>query len=202
MAKIGRPGLPSEKRQQVWDMWKAGRSIGEISRSVGSPPESIFSILLPYGGIYQRPQKRRPGTLTFAEREEVSRGLAAGLSYRAIGERLGRAASTISREVARNKGRAKYRAVDADDRAWRRVRRPQRCKLAKNPVLRGYVAARLRQDWLAQSCRVRRPSVNTIPSNKCPRDVRALVPQMSRDVPRCPEMSSLSTWSGIRVARL
>jgi hypothetical protein len=49
MAKIGRPGLPSQKRHQVWDMWKAGRSISEISRMVGSPPGSIFSILLPYG---------------------------------------------------------------------------------------------------------------------------------------------------------
>jgi IS30 family transposase len=72
------------------------------------------------------------------------------LSYRAIGERPGRPASTISREVARNKGRSKCRAVDADDRAWRRARRPQTCKLAKNPALRGYVADRLRQDWSPQ----------------------------------------------------
>lgn len=127
-------------------MWKAGSSISEISRTVGSAPGSIFSILLPYGGIYQRPQRRRPGCLNLIEREEISRGLAAGLSYRPIGERLGRAASTISREVARNKGRRKYRAVDADDRAWRRARRPQTCKLAKNRLLRDYVADRLEQD--------------------------------------------------------
>jgi IS30 family transposase len=147
MAKIGRPGLPSERRQLVWEMWKAGSSISEISRTVGSPPGSVFSILLPYGGIYQPPQRRRPGCLTLAEREEISRGLAARQSYRQIARRLGRSASTISREVVRNKGRARYRAVDADDRAWRRARRPQRCKLAKNPVLRGYVAARLQEDW-------------------------------------------------------
>jgi transposase len=78
-------GLPSQKRQQVWEMWKAGRSISEISRTVGSPPGSIFSILLPYGGIYQPPQRRRAGCLSLAEREEISRGLAAGLSYRVIG---------------------------------------------------------------------------------------------------------------------
>lgn len=147
MAKIGRPGLPSPKRQLVWEMWKEGNSISEISRTVGSPPGSIFSILLPYGGIYQPPQKRRPGCLSLAEREEISRGVAAGLSYRAIAASLGRSPSTISREVARNKGRSRYRAADADDRAYRRARRGQRCKLAKNPALRNYVAARLGEDW-------------------------------------------------------
>ena len=128
-------------------MWKEGNSISEISRTVGSPPGSIFSILLPYGGIYQPPQKRRPGCLSLAEREEISRGVAAGLSYRAIAASLGRSPSTISREVARNKGRRRYRAADADDRAYRRARRRQRCKLAKNPALRNYVAARLGEDW-------------------------------------------------------
>lgn len=147
MAKIGRPGLPSEQRQQVWERWKAGDSISDISRLVGSPPGSIFSILLPYGGIYQAPQRRRGGCLTLADREEISRGLAADESLRAIGRRLDRSASTISREVKANKGRLRYRAVDADDRAWRRAKRPKKCKLAKHPVPRGYVAGRLREDW-------------------------------------------------------
>lgn len=147
MAKIGRPGLPSQKRQQVWEMWRAGSSLSEISRTVGSPPGSIYSILLPYGGFYQPPQQRRPDTLSVKEREEISRGLARGESLRLIARRLGRAASTISREVARNKGVRRYRAVDADDRAWRRARRPKPCKLALNPVLREYVAARLLEDW-------------------------------------------------------
>lgn len=147
MVKIGWPGLPPGERQRVWDMWKAGSSISEISRSVGSPPGSVFSILRPKGGIYQPPQQRRPGTLTLGEREEISRGLAAGASYRQISRQIGKAASTISREVVQNKGRNHYRAIDADDRAWRDARRPQRPKPAKNPVLRGYVAARLREDW-------------------------------------------------------
>jgi IS30 family transposase len=147
MAKIGRPGLPSDTRQQVWERWKAGDSISEISRRVGSPPGSIFSILLPHGGIYQAPQRRRRGCLTLPDREEISRGLAAGESFGCIGRRLGRPTSTISREVAANKGRRRYRAVDADDRAWRRAKRPKKCKLATHPVLRGYVAARLREDW-------------------------------------------------------
>lgn len=130
MAKIGRPGLPDAERQRVWDLWKTGYGYSEISAQVGSPPGSIFSILLPKGGIYQPQAKRRKGTLTRAEREEISRGISAGQSLRAIGRRLGRPASTISREVARNKGRANYRAVDADDRSWRRASRPQVCKLA------------------------------------------------------------------------
>ena len=147
MAKIGRPGLPSEKRQLVWEMWRAGGSLSEIARTVGSPPGSIFSILLPYGGFYQRPQRRRPGTLTLQEREEISRGIAAGKSFRSIARKLGRSPSTITREVAKNKGVRRYRAVDADDRAWRRARRPKPCKLALDPALRDYVAARLREDW-------------------------------------------------------
>jgi len=147
MAKIGRPGLPSEKRQQVWEMWRAGSSLSEISRTLGSPPGSIYSILLPYGGFYQPAQRRRPGTLSVAEREEISRGLARGESFRAIARRLGRAPSTISREVTKNKGVRRYRAVDADDRAWRRARRPKPCKLVLHPALRDYVAARLWEDW-------------------------------------------------------
>jgi IS30 family transposase len=147
VAKIGRPGLPSDRRQQVWEMWKEGSSISEIAVEVGSLPGSIFSILLPYGGIYQPPQRRRPGTLTLAEREEISRGLAAGESCRAIGRRLGRAPSTITREIARNKGRRRYRAVDADDRTWRRARRPKVCLLAERPELRQVVADKLADDW-------------------------------------------------------
>jgi len=147
MAKIGRPGLPSAKRQQVWEMWKAGDSISVIAQVVGSPAGSIFSILLPFGGIYQAPQRRRPQALSLGDREEISRGVAARDSYRAIGRRLGRPASTISREIARNRGITKYRAVDADDRTWRRAKRPKVCRLAHEPALCAYVADRLREDW-------------------------------------------------------
>jgi len=147
MAKMGRPGLPPERRQEVWERWKSGDSISEISRAVGSPPGSIFSILAPYGGIYQAPQRRRPGALAPADREEISRGLARGESFRAIARRLGRSASTVSREVGRNRGRGRYRALDADDRALRRARRPKPCLLAGRPALREFVAAKLKDDW-------------------------------------------------------
>ena len=147
MVKIGRPGLPSDKRQQVWDMWKAGDFISIIAQVVGSPSGSIFSILLPFGGIYQAPQRRRATALSVTEREEISRGVAADESYRAIGRRLSRPASTISREIARNKGAANYRAVDADDRAWRRAKRPKPCLLAQRPRLCAYVTATRQEDW-------------------------------------------------------
>lgn len=147
MAKIGRPGLPSDKRQQVWELRKQGKSISEIARTIGSPAGSIFSIFLPLGGYYQAPQRRRTTALTLLEREEISRGLAAQESCRAIGRRLGRPASTITREIARNRGGGRYRAVDADDRTWRRARRPKTCHLAAHPALRDYVAARLQDDW-------------------------------------------------------
>ncbi len=126
---------------------KAGESISDISREVGSPPGSIFSILLPYGGIFRAPPRRRHGCLTIEDREEISRGLATGESFRSIGLRLGRPASTISREVGKNKGPKKYRAADAEDRAWRRARRPKQCLLAQRPELRAFVADKLALDW-------------------------------------------------------
>ena len=147
MAKIGRPGLPSDKRQQVWEMWKRGDSISVIALAVGSPSGSIFSILLPFGGIYQAPQRRRSTALSLTEREEISRGLAAAESLRSIRRRLGRAPSTISREITRHRGRQKYRALEADDRAWRRAKRPKPCVLAQRPALCAHVADRLRADW-------------------------------------------------------
>lgn len=88
--------------------------------------------------------------MTLDEREEISRGLAAGDSMRAVAARLGRSASTISREVNRNGGRVKYRAQKADERAWDRARRPKRCLLAANDRLRDVVAKKLGADWSPQ----------------------------------------------------
>src|SRR5699024_5912885 len=81
------------------------------------------------------------------EREEISRGLAVGESYRTIGARLARPASTISREVGRNGGTARYRAAGADERAWGQDRRPKRCLLAQDEWLRLLVAGKLAEDW-------------------------------------------------------
>lgn len=104
MAKIGRPGLPEHERRRVWDLWKAGHSFSHISRSVGVPPGSVFSILKPRGGIYYPVPRPRPTSLTLPDREEISRGIAAGTSIRSIAKELRRSPSTISREVRRNRG--------------------------------------------------------------------------------------------------
>lgn len=147
MARMGRPGMSDEQRRHLWRLWASGAGFSEIARAIGHPPGSIFTVVKQTGGYVPPPRRRRAGTLTSQDREEISRGLARGDSLRQIARSLGRPASTVSREILRNKGRRRYRAVDAEDRAWRRARRPKRCLLATNWVLRAYVAARLREDW-------------------------------------------------------
>ena len=147
MAKLGRPGMSDEDRATLWRLWSQGSSFSEISRVIGYPPGSVYTVVKQTGGYVPPQRKRRDCHLTSTEREEISRGLARGDSIRAIAGQLGRAPSTISREIARNKGRGMYRAVDADDRAWRRARRPQRCLLSRQPALRDYIADRLAADW-------------------------------------------------------
>ena len=95
----------------------------------------VRAYLVRCGGIRPVPRRRSPGRLSLAEREEISRGLAAGLSLRAIAAGLGRAPSTVSREVAAHGGRDRYRAAPADQQAWARARRPQACKLATHPPI-------------------------------------------------------------------
>jgi IS30 family transposase len=102
------------------------------------------------GGIAPALRRRSPRVLSFAEREEVSRGIAAGDSIRAIARGLSRAPSTVSQEISRHGGRERYRAADADLAAWRSARRPKRCLLAKNRKLRQIVAAKLKEDWAPQ----------------------------------------------------
>jgi IS30 family transposase len=81
------------------------------------------------------------------EREEISRGIVAHRSVRAMARELGRPASTVSREIRRHGGRTQYRATQADDRAWQRARRPKVCRLRAQARLRHVVAAKLQADW-------------------------------------------------------
>jgi IS30 family transposase len=85
--------------------------------------------------------------LTLSEREEISRAVAAGHSIRSMAASLGRAPSTISREIRRNGGPASYRASRAEQAAWDRARRPKVCKLVQHPKLAHIVASKLRREW-------------------------------------------------------
>ena len=93
------------------------------------------------------PSATRRGVPLSAGLAMVSRGVAADQSIREIARTLQRPPSTISREIARNGGRAQYRAVPADIHAWRRAERPKPCRLALDLTLRDVIAAKLRLDW-------------------------------------------------------
>jgi IS30 family transposase len=147
MAQIGRPGLSAAQKRELWQRWKAGQSLTDIGRTFGKHSSSIHLIVSSNGGFLPRLRTRRSTSLTLFEREEISRGIAHGRALRAIAASLERAPSTISREVAHSGGPSSYRAASADERAWRRARRPQRCLLARSARLRWAVARKLALDW-------------------------------------------------------
>jgi IS30 family transposase len=140
-------GFTNAQRQELWDRYQRGESLNAIARALGKRSSSIYNHLRPTGGIRPAPRKRSRLALTLVEREEISRGIVAGQSIRETARTLGRAPSTVSREVCRNGGRARYRAVEADKSAWDRGRRPKRCKLALNERLARLVAAKLKMNW-------------------------------------------------------
>lgn len=135
---------------EIWRRLRAGHSAKPTARALGLPTSTLRTYLVRCGGIKPEPRKRAPGRLSLEEREEISRGLAAGQSLRAIAAGLGRSPSTISREVASNGGRSRYRATVADQAAWARSTRPKVCKLATNPVLAGIVSEKLQCRWSPQ----------------------------------------------------
>jgi IS30 family transposase len=147
VARLGRPGMSDEMKEDLWRRWRAGESISVISRGISKPPGSVFTVLKHHGGIAPEPRKPRLGSLTMVEREEISRGLHVDESYRLIAARLGRAVSTVSREVDRNGGRNAYRATAAEERALDQARRPKLCLLARTPTLREKVVTLLREEW-------------------------------------------------------
>jgi IS30 family transposase len=131
----------------MWDRWERGESLHSIAQHFGRSHSSIQGILSRTGGIRPPQRKRSSRSLTLVEREEISRGIASGRSLRSIALRLGRAPSTISRELNRNGGIGQYRAHTAEKAAWDRALRPKHCKLALNRPLARTVARLLRQRW-------------------------------------------------------
>lgn len=139
-----------EQKSQMWDRWQKGESLHAIARLFDRNHGSIAGILSRAGGIRPRPRIRSRLSLTLSEREDVSRGLSAGLSMRAIATQLGRSPSTVSREIARNGGYDDYRASLAEQAAWDRAQRPKRCKLACSKPLSRVVAKKLQSQWSPQ----------------------------------------------------
>lgn len=145
--KYVRVGFTAAQSSELWDRWRKGEGLTSIGRALGKPSSCIFNHLRPTGGICPAGRKRSRLALTLAEREEISRGIAIGQSLRSMAGCLGRSPSTISREIKRNGGPARYRAAGADKRAWAMARRPKACKLARHPRLCRAVARKLERDW-------------------------------------------------------
>src|SRR6202035_4713399 len=143
MIERKRTRLSLTEKNEIWGRWKAGQSMHEIGRAYGRPHPPIRKLLLPCGGIAPAARRRSRLSLTLAEREDISRGIASDSSIREIARLLKRSASTVSREVARHGGRPAYRAHDADRRAWVSALRPKRCLLVGNRRLRDVVASKL-----------------------------------------------------------
>jgi IS30 family transposase len=131
----------------MWDRWQEGDSLREIARLFDRRHSSVRGIFERCGGIRPPTRRRSARSLSLVEREEISRGIVAGRSLRAIALRLSRAPSTVSRELKRNGGRHGYRASQADEAAWDRARRPKICKLASHRALARLVAGRLKLQW-------------------------------------------------------
>ena len=148
MVKSGRPGLSREVEAGFWDGVRAGLRVEDAAVAAGVSTTQAGRLFGRAGGV----KANGPGLvsgryLSVAEREEIAVGLAAGLPVRQIAVGLGRAPSTVSREIRRNGMRGRYRALAAQVRAEERALRPKAAKLAVNAELRGWVAGKLELDW-------------------------------------------------------
>src|ERR1700758_4597083 len=136
------------QKAELWERWKNGQSAAAISRALERKNKTgVERIVVLHGGIGPAPRRRALAALRFEEREEISRGIAVGRSIRQIAQGLGRAPSTVSREIRRNGGSQAYRANWADRRARERALRPKPCRLALCSELRWRVAQKLALQW-------------------------------------------------------
>jgi IS30 family transposase len=137
-----------KQRAELWKRWRSGQCVADIARALERRNKSgVYRILALNGGIAPTPRRRARVALRGEEREEISRGIAAGRSMRHIAQGLGRSPSTISREIKRNGGCSAYRASEAETRAWERALRPKPCRLARHAELRWRVAQKLALQW-------------------------------------------------------
>ena len=139
-----------EDKETIWEMRAAGVPVKRIARHLGRRNSSLRKFIADAGGRRPIPRQRSELRLSLEEREEISRGLAAGLSLRVIAEGLGRSASTVCRDVNANGGRTRYRALQAERGAQRRALRPKPAKLAQCRRLRRIVERKLEERWSPQ----------------------------------------------------
>ena len=147
MVHRGRPGLSAVQKADLWQRGKQGQSLSEIGCALGKHAGSIHGVVSSNGGFVPAVRRRSRRALTLAEREEISRGLAADRSIRHMAAMLARAPSTISREIIRGGGAQTYRAAEADAQAGARTRRPKPCRLATSLLLQQIVASKLALEW-------------------------------------------------------
>lgn len=147
MNELSKRNFTDEQQNIIWNLWSQGKSLSEIGRQVNKHAGSIFCFMQRFGGIRPVKRIRSSKSLTSIEREEISRGLSSGLSIRMIAKHLNRSPSTISREINRNGGVGKYRAIKADRQAWIKAKRPKKCKLQSNINLANIVAKKLALKW-------------------------------------------------------
>jgi len=139
-----------QDKEQIWSLWRAGTSISDIARATQRKPGTIHTFLSDRGGIQPRSSSPSSHRLSASERETISRGLAAKHSFRAIARELGRAPSTVSREVNRNGGRVRYRALGAQRAAQKARKRPKPLLLERKDKRRALVESKLALDWSPQ----------------------------------------------------
>ncbi len=142
--------LTVAEKERLAELVAANTPLGEICEVIG---RDRWTTRRNINYLARRPapeRTRSPLRLSLAEREEISRGVAAGESLRSIARRLGRSPSTVSREVAGNGGARRYRAVVADRAALKRARRPKSAKLAVQSELCALVESKLELRWSPQ----------------------------------------------------
>jgi IS30 family transposase len=140
-----------EQKAELWERWKNGQSAAAISRALERRNKTgVERIVVFHGGIVPAPRRRALAALRLEEREDIFRGIAVGRSIRQIAQGLGRAPSTVSREIRRNGGSQAYRANRADRCAWERALRPKSCRLTLHRELRWCVAQKLALQWSPQ----------------------------------------------------
>ena len=147
--------LTSEERLSLQALVRSGATYEAAASVIGCSAKSVQRLVSRSGGLKPRSVPRAAIRLSVLEREEISRGMQAGISCRAIARQVGRSPSTVSRDVAAGGGRARYRAWRADARACRRARRPKPPKLVSCGRLRREVERRLLQRWSPQQISAR-----------------------------------------------